>query len=186
VLVNGVEAPLLYVSTNQINFQVPFETVHGQAIFRILRGEEAGPSASYEVVGSAFGAFQYQREAPRLDPIVTHADGSLVTPTSPARLGETVVLYGTGVGTLTNPPATGQPAPSGPLAVCTAAPRAFLSGGEFSEEAVVDFCGLTPGFAGLIQINIRVPQNRPPGTESNLGLLFPGSAIQSWPLHLAE
>jgi len=138
------------------------------------------------VAPSAFGAFQYQRAAPGLDPIVTHADGSLVTPASPARLGETVVLYGTGVGTLTNAPATGQPSPSDPLAVCAETPRAFLSGGQFSEEAVVTFCGLTPGFAGLVQINIRLPENRPPGTESNLGVLFRSSEIQSWPLPVAE
>ena len=186
VLVNGVAAPLLYVSANQINFQVPFGTAPGDTSFAILRDGRAGPSASYPVAGSAFGAFQYQRAAPGLDPIVTHADGSLVTPASPARLGETVVLYGTGVGTLTNAPATGQPSPSDPLAVCAETPRAFLSGGQFSEEAVVTFCGLTPGFAGLVQINIRLPENRPPGTESNLGVLFRGSEIQSWPLPVAE
>ena len=186
VLVNGVEAPLLYVSANQINFQVPFGTALGDASFAILRDGEAGPSASHAVAGSAFGAFQYQREAPGLDPIVTHADGSLVTPGSPAQLGETVVLFGTGVRTLTNLPPSGHPSPSEPLAVCAETPRAFLSGGQFSEEASVAFCGLTPGFAGLVQINIRLPENRPPGTESNLGVLFPGGEIQTWPLPVAE
>jgi uncharacterized protein (TIGR03437 family) len=44
------------------------------------------------------------------EPIVQrHADGSLITAQNPAKPGETLVLYVTGIGGLDNPPATDSP-----------------------------------------------------------------------------
>lgn len=44
------------------------------------------------------------------EPIVRrHADGSLITAQNPAKTGETLVLYVTGIGGLDNPPATDSP-----------------------------------------------------------------------------
>jgi uncharacterized protein (TIGR03437 family) len=81
-----------------------------------------------------------------------HADGSIVTGASPAVAGETLVIYLTGLGTVNNPPAAGQPAPLSPLSQTTVAPQGSICG----LSASVAFSGLTPGYIGLYQINAVV------------------------------
>jgi uncharacterized protein (TIGR03437 family) len=68
------------------------------------------------------------------EPIVQrHADGSLITAQNPAKPGETLVLYVTGIGGLDNPPATDSP-----LAMATTTPTVLIG----VVEATVLFAGL--------------------------------------------
>jgi hypothetical protein len=105
---------------------------------------------------------------------VTHADGTLVTAASPAKPGEVVVIYATGLGS-TNPPvsagqATPAPAPrAGSLYLqfdfsTNARPR-FPEHTPFSPGPpgpTPEFVGLTPGQVGLYQINVKIPETIPP------------------------
>ncbi len=107
-------------------------------------------------------------------PAVTHADGTLVTFDSPAKAGEVVVIYATGLGETDPPVPAGQPTP-------TPAPRAryaFSLQFDFSPNArprfpsripfsrpsgpAPEFVGLAPGQVGLYQINVRIPETIPP------------------------
>jgi uncharacterized protein (TIGR03437 family) len=88
-----------------------------------------------------------------------HANGSIVTAASPAAHGETVVLYATGLGTVSNGPQPGQPASSTTLAPANLTPQVTIGG--FSAQ--VSFAGLTPGYIGLYQINVVVPNAAPSG-----------------------
>ena len=55
---------------------------------------------------------------------------------------------------MTNPPASGAPAPGGAnLAATTTQPVVMIGG----QQAQVGFSGLAPGYAGLYQINATVP-----------------------------
>jgi uncharacterized protein (TIGR03437 family) len=95
-------------------------------------------------------------------PIVTHADGSMVSATAPAKAGEVVVAYAVGLGQ-TNPPSlTGQPATS---AAPTAGqilldfnyrPNALASKPLPSSQGPL-YAGVTPTSVGLYQINFRIP-----------------------------
>ncbi len=49
VYVNGVQAPLFYVSSGQINFQIPQTTAAGQAFVVVYRGDGIASSGSFQV-----------------------------------------------------------------------------------------------------------------------------------------
>ncbi len=78
----------------------------------------------------------------------------LVDAASPARAGEVVQVFCTGLGA-TNPRVpSGEPAPAAePLARVVAPVEAHIGG----RPATVHFAGLAPGFVGLYQVNVEIP-----------------------------
>jgi uncharacterized protein (TIGR03437 family) len=64
-----------------------------------------------------------------------------------------IVVYLTGIGSLSNTPADGAGAPVNPLAQATLAVTATIGG----VNAPIQYLGLTPYFAGLAQANLEVP-----------------------------
>jgi len=85
------------------------------------------------------------------DGVIFHADNSLVSATNPAKSGEQVVIYCTGLGPTTPSFATGSAVTGNNQ---TVSPIAVAIGGK---SAAVVYSGLTVGFAGLYQINVVVP-----------------------------
>jgi uncharacterized protein (TIGR03437 family) len=177
VFVNGMAAPLLYVSPTQINLQVPFETPIGSAV-QVVVTVNGVPSLPLVANFSSYapGVFTYQRAPGAMDPVIVHADNTLVTPTSPAQASEILTIYATGAGALNNAPADGAAAPSSPPATTTATPVVTVGG----SRSAVQFCGLTPGLVGLLQINTQLPVVLPAGTGTPLSLplvvTFPGAS----------
>jgi uncharacterized protein (TIGR03437 family) len=98
---------------------------------------------------------------------ITHADGSLVSATSPAAANETVVVYATGLGPVSGAMVTGKPASSTSLQPTTPQPATATLGGI---PATVSFSGLTPGFTGLYQVNVQVPANVPSGSFLSISI----------------
>jgi uncharacterized protein (TIGR03437 family) len=175
VFVEGVEAPLFYVSPRQINFQTPFETTEGPVAVVVER--DGVPSAVMEaaVQRNAPGIFTYQPLEGTAAAVITHLDGAVVTPASPARAGEALVVYATGVGGLLNPPATGESALADPLAFSTIDPSVTVGG----LDAKVLFAGLAPDYVGLVQINVQLPGVLPAGAELELVARFGPDATQT-------
>jgi uncharacterized protein (TIGR03437 family) len=64
-----------------------------------------------------------------------------------------MVVYLTGIGSLTTTPLDGVGAPVSPLAKATLSATATIGGAD----APIQFLGLTPYFVGLAQANIQVP-----------------------------
>jgi uncharacterized protein (TIGR03437 family) len=85
---------------------------------------------------------------------VLHADYSVVTAAKPASPGETVLVFLTGMGTVTPPVADGTAGKSSPLSLIDASPLSVLVAGQ---PANIVFSGLAPGFPGLYQLNITLP-----------------------------
>jgi adhesin/invasin len=79
---------------------------------------------------------------------------TLAQPATPAAIGETIVIYCTGLGSVTPKVKEGSPAPSVPPLSTTDNPVTVTIG---DQPAKVVFSGLTPGYAGLYQINAVVP-----------------------------
>jgi uncharacterized protein (TIGR03437 family) len=123
--------------------------------------------------------------------IVTHADGSPVAADSPARVGETIVIYAVGLGR-TNPQVrSGAATPTSapllaqgvymsfdlrPNAPPSSPGRPILGRLPLTPK----FIGLTPGSVGLYQINIEIPQDAVPpyacdgNVRSNLTIAIGG------------
>lgn len=107
-------------------------------------------------------------------PIVTHADGTMVSAASPANVGEELTAWTTGLGATNPAAATGKASTkslptSQPFGIhynytvnaLPTKPRPPIV--SFPTPAPL-FSGLAPGFAGLYQINFIVPAEPPNGT----------------------
>ncbi|MCB1018856.1 MAG: M36 family metallopeptidase [Acidobacteria bacterium] len=164
VLVDGLECALFFVSPGQINFQFPARVSPGSFadLFVIKDGELSDPI----FVRYRAAAPQVFVDPTTMLPVVTHADGSLVTPENPVRGGEAIVAYFTGIGFVSNMPADGNVATGDPLSQTLYRAAATLGGAE----TTVLFAGLTPGFVGLAQANLLLPAELPAGATLELAL----------------
>jgi uncharacterized protein (TIGR03437 family) len=157
VTVNGQFAPLLYVSQSQISALVPYATTGSFATFQVINGASSNKVTVY-LRATAPGVFTTTQDGVGTA-AVRHADYSPVTPDNPAALGETLQLFVTGLGAVTPPVKDGSAAPSSPLSSVNADIEVFIDG----QPSQVSFKGLSPGSAGLYQINVVVPDGVSPG-----------------------
>ena len=154
VSVNGTQAPVYYVSPGQINFQVPWGTATGTAAVQVGVNGGSSNTLNVPVVSAGPGLFFSGSAA-----IVQNQDYSLNGPSNAAAGGSYIFAYLTGSGPVSPPVADGTVAPESPLATATATASAKIG----TANAQVAFTGLTPGFIGLVQMNIVVPSGLAPG-----------------------
>jgi len=184
VTVNGVAAPLFYVSPGQINFQIPFEApLTGNGSIVVTRDGVPSSTATVALAFMAPSIFTYQRAPGVTDPVIVHASsGQLVTPCNPAVSGEFLTVYGTGMGDVTPIPTTGAGSPASPPASSSGPGWAVIGG----LAAHLSFTGLTPGSVGLAQFNLQVPDNLPPGSTLPLVTGFGSTSSQTVQLYVLD
>ena len=170
VLFGGIPVPLLYVGPRQINFQIPSEALPGdvqvQVETRLADGTllRSQPT-TVRVARIAPALFQAQGEVILVDAVT----GRLATKASPARPGDYLMAFGTGCGAVSPAVASGEPAPlAEPLAKLSPAPLLKIGG----VPRTLLFAGLAPGFVGLCQFNLQVPEGAL--REEPVELAFPG------------
>ena len=150
VTVNGLNAPVLFVSPTQVNFQVPWETTVGSTAVVALSVNGVGSnSVTAPITTAAPGLFIYGSGRA----VVQNSDFSLNTSGNPAKEGSTIMVYLTGSGPVSPPVGDGDPGLSNPLSRATSSYSAKIG----SASAQATFAGLAPGFVGLVQMNIVVP-----------------------------
>ncbi|MBZ5726717.1 MAG: Ig-like domain repeat protein [Acidobacteriia bacterium] len=148
--VNGVPAPLHFISPGQLNIQVPYETAAGAAVLGVNNNGQV-TSFPLAIKLSAPGIF-------------AAGDGALV-PLPSARRGDSIPLFLTGEGD-TNPPL-----PNGaPPAAATAfnqlpTPRQPLSMTVGGVPVTPFFAAIPWGLVGVTQVNFTVPPNAPLGLQ---------------------
>ncbi|HXA51358.1 MAG TPA: CHRD domain-containing protein [Candidatus Acidoferrum sp.] len=147
VRIAGKAAPLIYVSPGQINAQVPFDAPAGVQTLSVDNGSGASADYSVVVAPTAPAIFFYPTAA-----VLKNANYSLITAANPARAGDTLLVFCTGLGQSTPPVATGQLVASDAVAR-TATVTATLGG----RPATVVYSIVSPGFTGLYQVAVTVP-----------------------------
>ncbi len=153
VLLNGAPIPLYLVSPGQINFQIPTDFPLGQATLQVKQGDRIGAAVTIDVQTTAPGIFLIGENRGAIQ----NQDFSLHTPQNPAKAGEALVVYMTGLGEKDTLVPSGVESPQA-LVRAVADVTATIGG----KNAPVAFAGLTPGFVGLEQVNLTIP-DLPPG-----------------------
>lgn len=156
VFIDGVAAPIYYISANQINIQMPWAISTGQAAtmsisngvwnaqFTIGSSPSVSP-AVFQLNGGHEGAV-----------LAYGPSGTVEVPSSsnPAHPGEVISIYCTGLGPVSPGQADGVAVVVGAIVPTQEAPQVEIGG----QKATILFSGLAPGFVGLYQVNATVPQ----------------------------
>jgi uncharacterized protein (TIGR03437 family) len=162
VTIGGRAAYVEYISPTQINVLTPPDLTTG--VLPVVVTNAAGASVAFSVVSAAsLPAFFTW---PNGQPVATHTDftwaakaGTFAgTTTVPAKPGETIILWATGLGA-TSPPAPIGTQVSGGTYSTTALPNLML----LATNVTVYGAALAPGFAGLYQVAFQVPSDFPDG-----------------------
>jgi uncharacterized protein (TIGR03437 family) len=182
VHVGAATAPLYYVSPGQINLLIPGNLLAGAVEVKVVRDGRAGPTVRLRLQESAPALFARDPDGVA----ATHADGTLISRDKPARAGEVIVLYGTGLG-LTTRGADSQyrEIPKQAAQIARLQDLRVTLAGVVLEPARVLYAGISPGFAGLYQINLALPDQFPadPEVQVRIGeqLSAPGVKLSAQP-----
>ena len=150
VSVNGKPAPVLFVDSTQVNFQIPWETAVGSATVTVSSNGITSASVNATVLSAAPGLFVFSSRAI----VQNFPDFSLNGPGHPAKGGSTIVAYFTGGGAVSPTVADGAPSGSNPP---SEEPKGYVTATIGGQNAEVISASLTPGFVGLWQANITLP-----------------------------
>jgi uncharacterized protein (TIGR03437 family) len=159
VLINGTAVPMFSVTPNQLAAMVPFTVSGPTATVAVSSGSQQSNVVTMPVAASSPGLFTASQNG--LGPaLIQHADYTLVSEASPAKRGEIVQIYLTGLGAVSPSIATGAAAPVNPLSLVPGPVAVYING----VPAIITFQGLTPNLVALYQINIVVPAGVSAGT----------------------
>lgn len=168
VLVNNTPAPLYLTSASQISALVPLAASGAIASIVVVNNGQRSNTVELPLARTAPGIFTIPPAGTGPGALL-HANFTLVDAASPAKRGETLLLFLTGLGPVTPSIQDGAAAPSNPLSLVNADIKLYIGG----RQATVLFKGLAPGLAGLYQINFTVPANAPIGSAIPLAVETP-------------
>jgi uncharacterized protein (TIGR03437 family) len=162
----GSPVALFFVSPLQIDFQVPFVHVFGptQTTLTVTQGQLSN-TLNITLVPYAPALFTTNSQGTGQAAALISNSPALAAPTGaypgsrPAKAGETVSVFCTGLGFVSNAPDPGAPALSNPLSRTLGTTTVTLGG----QPVTVSFSGLAPGYVGLYQVNIKIPSGGPSG-----------------------
>ncbi len=158
VLVGSRILPLIFVSPERIQAQLPRDLVAGDYDLRVIRAGQEDITGKFSVVGSAPGLFSLPADGRELAQAL-HQDGTPVTADNPARRGETVTLLGTGFGAYKMGHPEGFALPASPDYPLTTPVEVVL--GDSSKPA--DWAGGMAGRVGYDLVRVKIAEDAPQG-----------------------
>lgn len=168
VLFDDIAAPIYYVSATQSAVLVPYQ-VAGRATVQVVvevNGVRSAPVA-VRVVDAAPGIYTANSSGTGQAAAV-NLDGSYNAPQTPIARGGMVILYATGEGLVTPPGVNGQIANASNLKKPIQQVRVRIGG----IESLVEYAGSAPSIvAGVMQLNVRVPETVNPGSAVPIDLI---------------
>ena len=165
VYVNATLVPLYYVSPTQINFLVPTELQPGDVDFFTFLDSRHGPHVKITLHDAAPGLYPWGAGMIAS----THADGSVITKDHPAHPGETVVIYGTGLGRTRPELQTGLIEMVAAQILLLSELKVMVAGTALDHQSI-QYAGITPGIPGLYQVNLVLPKQLAPDPEIRLSI----------------
>ncbi len=177
VLVGGIAAPVLAVTPTQINFQVPHVPVSGTVPVQVVTGcgtanQISSAAVTVPVQSAAPEFFYYTQTAGGKNPIAAINTSTGVDIGSPgllpgatfvpAKPGDVLTLYATGLG-LTDPPL--PPGEFAQKATSIIGKVSVSIGSTKLDASDVLYAGVAIGKVGVYQINIQLPDSIPDGNQ---------------------
>lgn len=181
VLLDGVPAPLFFVGAGQVNFLVP-HGLSGEVEMKLrIRGLESAP-ATIELQAASPGVFALTQSGRGQGAVLIGGTGAVADGGRPARAGDVLEIYATGLGAVSEAPEAGAAAPTDRLAPMMAQPVVRLD--NLPQEVL--FAGLAPGLVGVYQVNVRVGKEVSAGDAVALVLEIAGARSNTVTIAVAE
>jgi uncharacterized protein (TIGR03437 family) len=165
----GVAVPLVHAFPTQVDAQIPWELA-GQtsAPLTIVTDDLSGNPVIVPLAEFSPGIYTATGTGTGQGAILINGTSTLAAPADgqfagqPARRGtDYISIYATGLGPVTNQPASGAPAPASPSPLAQTISTVTVTIGGVT--ATPTFAGLAPGWVGLYQVNVLVAANAPAG-----------------------
>ena len=170
VLLGGQTLPLLFTSEGQITAMVPYGIATNTEHQLIIQRGTSFTVPEPVTVAAAQPAVFTVNQLGTGQGIIVDPNFQIAGPGNAVAAGTMITVFCAGLGEVDQPITAGEAAPSSPPAN-TVNPVTVTIGGVQSE---VLFSGLTPGFAGLYQVNVTVPEGVQPGNEVPVVLTVAG------------
>jgi uncharacterized protein (TIGR03437 family) len=178
VTVGGSAAPILSVGLNgngreQLTFQVPCDVNPGSSVPVVINVGPGSNSVNIPIQAASPGIFQTAMSDGRVRAVMLRPDGSFVSLQNPARRGENLVAFATGMG-VTNP-LVGTNAVAAPGAIV--APQGTVVVGMAGGGVPLISAQLSYDMVGLWLVTFSVPASVPTGTDVTFSIsLIPSGA----------
>jgi uncharacterized protein (TIGR03437 family) len=159
VLINGRQAPIYYVRSDVVSAIVPFATTGTVASIQVINNGVASDIRTVRVKDGTPGIYTWAGTGIGYA-IAAHAQPyAAITPQNPARPGEAILVYLTGLGDVDPPVPDGVPPPLSPYSYAKIQPVVVIH----RESVDPLFAGLAPLLTGVYAITFTVPADIGPG-----------------------
>jgi uncharacterized protein (TIGR03437 family) len=169
--------PLYFASPTQINLQIPPDLALGPQTLTISSADMPDVTRDFEVVRNAPGLFPALIDGQSYA-MVMHEDGTPVTAAAPAREGELLTAYGTGLGPTDHVRPETAAVPSAPVYRILDPVTIQVGSSVYTAESAF----AAPGHAGIDLVQFRLDSSAPSGAAIPLYLTVNGVSSNTLPL----